>query len=96
MYCTRCGLRVETEIEKYCSHCGAALLGVDRPAAKPGSTLRDIADAMRKCGALRDGGLLGTNQPAVPLTKSQKRTAIILTVIMMLLAAGMFFANSRT
>jgi hypothetical protein len=60
-----------------------------------GSALRDIADALRKSGALRDGGLLGTNQPPVPLTKTQKRTAIIVVVIMMLLAAGMFIAVFR-
>lgn len=95
MYCSGCGLKVETGIAKYCSGCGAALPVNNRPAAKPGSALKDIADALRNSGALRDAGLLGTNQPSVPLTKAQKRTAIIVVMIMILLAAGMFFANSR-
>jgi hypothetical protein len=96
MYCSGCGLKVKTGIAKYCSGCGAALPENTRPAGKPGSAFTNIADALRKSGALHDGGLLGTNQPSVPLTKAQKRTAIIVVTIMILLAAGMFFANSRT
>ena len=70
MYCSGCGLKLETGIAKYCSGCGRVLPVNNRPAAKPGSALRDIADTLRKSGALCDAGLLGTNQPFVPLTKS--------------------------